>query len=96
MSLSITRWMPFCIGTGVWQKGFIQYQFVVPMHAKQGLIEILQRISDKGIGSFLAVLKVFGKQESMISFPEEGYTLALDIPVRKGLLNSWMSWIRSY
>jgi FAD/FMN-containing dehydrogenase len=70
---------------GYGKKGFIQYQFVVPMESKQGLIEILQRISDKGLGSFLAVLKVFGKQESLISFPMEGYTLALDIPVRKGM-----------
>lgn len=70
---------------GYGKKGFIQYQFVVPMEAKQGLIEILKRISDKGLGSFLAVLKVFGKQDSLISFPCEGYTLALDIPVRKGL-----------
>jgi decaprenylphospho-beta-D-ribofuranose 2-oxidase len=70
---------------GYGKKGFIQYQFVVPMDSRQGLIEILQRISDKGMGSFLAVLKVFGKQESVIAFPMEGYTLALDFPVRKGL-----------
>lgn len=70
---------------GYGKKGFVQYQFVLPLHAKQGLIEILHRISDKGLGSFLAVLKVFGKQESLISFPAEGYTLALDFPVRKGL-----------
>jgi decaprenylphospho-beta-D-ribofuranose 2-oxidase len=70
---------------GYGKKGFVQYQFVLPLHAKQGLIDILHRISDKGLGSFLAVLKVFGKQESMISFPEEGYTLALDFPVRPGL-----------
>src|SRR5574343_432804 len=70
---------------GYGKKGFVQYQFVLPMSARQGLVEILHRISDKGLGSFLAVLKVFGKQESMISFPKEGYTLALDIPVRDGL-----------
>lgn len=70
---------------GYGKRGFVQYQFVLPMNAKQGLVEILQRISDKGLGSFLAVLKVFGKQESMISFPTEGYTLALDFPVRNGL-----------
>lgn len=68
------------------KSGFVQYQFVLPLSAKEGLIEILHRISDEGLGSFLAVLKVFGKQESMISFPKEGYTLALDFPVRKGLL----------
>lgn len=73
---------------GYGKKGFIQYQFVVPMESKQGLIEILQKISDKGLGSFLAVLKVFGKQESLIGFPMEGYTLALDIPVRKGLFET--------
>ncbi|MEP6613899.1 MAG: hypothetical protein ABJA76_18480, partial [Mucilaginibacter sp.] len=68
------------------KKGFVQYQFVLPLDAKQGLVEILTRISDEGLGSFLAVLKVFGKQESMISFPKEGYTLALDFPVRGNLL----------
>jgi decaprenylphospho-beta-D-ribofuranose 2-oxidase len=70
---------------GYGKKGFIQYQFVLPLSAKQGLIEILTRISDKGLGSFLAVLKIFGKQDSLISFPSEGYTLALDFPVRNGL-----------
>ncbi len=70
---------------GYGKKGFVQYQFVLPLEAKQGLIEILQRISDKGLGSFLAVLKVFGDQQSIISFPKEGYTLALDFPVRNGL-----------
>jgi len=67
------------------KKGFVQYQFVIPLEAKQGLIEILNRISDKGLGSFLTVLKILGKQESMISFCREGYTLALDIPLHGGL-----------
>jgi len=69
------------------KKGFVQYQFVLPLDAKNGLAEILTRISDEGLGSFLAVLKVFGKQDNMISFPKEGYTLALDFPVRGNLLS---------
>lgn len=77
---SILHW-----NRGYGKKGFVQYQFVLPLSAKQGLIDILRRISDEGLGSFLAVLKVFGHQDSLISFPEEGYTLALDFPVRKGL-----------
>jgi decaprenylphospho-beta-D-ribofuranose 2-oxidase len=70
---------------GYGKKGFVQYQFVLSLQAKDGLVEILERISAEGLGSFLAVLKVFGKQESLISFPMEGYTLALDFPVRTGL-----------
>lgn len=70
---------------GYGKKGFVQYQFVLPLQSKQGLIDILNRISEKGLGSFLAVLKVFGEQNDLISFPKEGYTLALDFPVRKGL-----------
>ncbi|UZS00134.1 FAD-binding oxidoreductase [Chondrinema litorale] len=68
------------------KKGFVQYQFVLPLESShQGLIDILNRISKKGMGSFLAVLKLFGKQDSIISFPMEGFTLALDFPIKKGL-----------
>ena len=67
------------------KKGFVQYQFVLPLESRQGLIEILNRISDAGMGSFLTVLKVFGKQDDLISFPREGYTLALDFAVTDGL-----------
>lgn len=63
-------------------KGFVQYQFVVPLeNGRAGIRDILKRINAKGLGSFLAVLKLFGKQESIISFHREGYTLALDIPI---------------
>ena len=52
------------------RSGFVQYQFVVPKAAGcQGLVEILRRISQRGWGSFLAVLKLFGPQDSLISFP---------------------------
>lgn len=64
------------------KRGFTQYQCVIPLeHSEQGLQELLQAITDSGLGSFLAVLKLFGKQEGLLSFPAEGYTLALDFPV---------------
>jgi hypothetical protein len=72
---------------GYGKKGFVQYQFVVPLENKEGLVKILEKISEAGLGSFLAVLKVFGKQDDLISFPREGYTLALDFPVRKNLFS---------
>lgn len=65
--------------------GFVQYQFVLPLESKQGLVEVLKCISQKNMGSFLTVLKVFGEQNDLISFPKQGYTLALDFPVRKSL-----------
>ena len=66
--------------------GFVQYQFVLPMEgSREGLIQILEKINQRKMGSFLAVLKLFGEQESLISFPMRGYTLALDFPIRKGL-----------
>lgn len=62
--------------------GFVQFQCVIPLkHAEQGLSELLDAIASAGAGSFLAVLKRFGAQESRFSFPMEGYTLALDFPV---------------
>ena len=68
--------------------GFIQYQFVLPMeNSREGLIQILEKINHRKMGSFLAVLKLFGEQDSLISFPMRGYTLALDFPIRKGLFS---------
>lgn len=64
------------------KRGFTQYQFVIPREAgREGMHQILKRITDSGLGSFLAVLKLFGEQESFISFPMAGYTLALDFPI---------------
>jgi decaprenylphospho-beta-D-ribofuranose 2-oxidase len=68
------------------KKGFIQYQFVIPFEKKQGLFEVLNKIAERDIACFLAVLKILGKQESIISFAQEGYSLALDFPFRPGLL----------
>ncbi|BCN93921.1 FAD-linked oxidase [Thiomicrorhabdus immobilis] len=62
------------------KNGFAQYQFVIPKSAGLvGLTEILTEIANSKRGSFLAVLKVFGQgNDNYLSFPEEGYTLALD------------------
>lgn len=77
---SVNHW-----NRGYGKKGFVQYQFVLPLEARDGLIEILRKINANGHASFLAVLKVFGHDESLISFPMKGYTLALDLPVRDTL-----------
>ncbi|MBI5447665.1 MAG: FAD-binding oxidoreductase [Gammaproteobacteria bacterium] len=70
------------------KQGFIQYQFVLPKVASAvGLKQILGRIAQSGKGSFLAVLKLLGKENNnFISFPMEGYTLALDFKITAGLL----------
>lgn len=62
------------------RQGFLQHQFVLPKSmGLLGLRSILQAIAESGLGSFLAVLKVFGPaNQHFLSFPEEGYTLALD------------------
>ncbi len=66
--------------------GFVQYQFVVPEAVSRDAIdEVLARVAESGEGSFLAVLKLFGKAnvDAVMSFPMEGYTLALDFRVNK-------------
>ena len=69
------------------RRGFAQFQCVIPLHnAERGLSDLLEEISNAGTGSFLAVLKRFGKQSSNFSFPMEGYTLALDFPVNNKTL----------
>ena len=54
----------------------------------EGLEEILTAISKSGKGSFLAVLKLYGKaNDNYLSFPMEGYSLALDFKIEKGLFD---------
>lgn len=69
------------------RKGFLQYQCVLPLGSSAaGLRRLLTTIADAGQGSFLAVLKRMGPQGGRYSFPMEGYTLALDFPVREASL----------
>ena len=69
------------------KRGFVQYQFVVPgENSREALKVILGKFVQSKRASFLAVLKRFGQEgKGMLSFPREGYTLALDLPVSDGL-----------
>jgi FAD/FMN-containing dehydrogenase len=64
-------------------RGFYQHQSVIPVEAGQDPTRaMLEEIAKSGEGSFLAVLKIFGDNQSvgMLSFPRPGVTLALDLP----------------
>ncbi|MCB0428557.1 MAG: SDR family oxidoreductase [Flavobacteriales bacterium] len=65
------------------KRGFTQYQLVLPMaSSEEGITEIFRLLQKEGFGSFLSVLKLFGKGGSgILSFPMEGYTLTLDFPL---------------
>jgi len=69
-------------------QGFLQYQFVIPTNmAKIGIGEVMNQVTASGQGSFLSVLKKFGvANKNYLSFPMEGYTLALDFKFKKSLL----------
>ena len=64
------------------RRGFIQHQCVIPTAAARPTLgAILDRISRRANPSFLAVLKQLGGSFGHLSFPLDGYTLALDLPV---------------
>ena len=63
--------------------GFHQFQCVVPLGATEALRKMLERIATSGLASPLAVLKRMGPgRAGYLSFPMEGYTLAVDFPNR--------------
>ncbi len=70
------------------KRGFLQYQFVIPFeNGEKVMHKILTKISHSGFGSFLGVIKLLGDQRSSLSFPMNGYTLALDMPIKKDLFD---------
>ncbi|TRX01766.1 FAD-binding oxidoreductase [Candidatus Methylobacter oryzae] len=65
--------------------GFFQYQSVVPCRwAHDAITAMLAETARYGDGSFLAVLKTFGRISAagIMSFPQEGVTLTLDFANR--------------
>lgn len=69
---------------GYGPRGFTQYQFVIPFaDGLRRMREILSTILSAGELPFLNVLKRLGKEgDGLLSFPHEGYTLAIDFPIR--------------
>ena len=68
------------------KRGFTQYQFILPKDvSRAGLTKILEKIAERSMGSFLAVLKLYGKQNGYLPFAMEGFSLALDFPITDGL-----------
>jgi decaprenylphospho-beta-D-ribofuranose 2-oxidase len=69
---------------GYGRRGFTQYQFVIPIaDGLRRMQEILAAIFSAGELPFLNVLKRMGKEsEGLLSFPREGYTVAIDFPIR--------------
>jgi decaprenylphospho-beta-D-ribofuranose 2-oxidase len=66
------------------RRGLVEYQCVLPSRAAHRVLQtMVERLAAAGFGSFLCVLKRMGaRNASPLSFPAEGYTIAVDIPFR--------------
>ena len=72
------------------RRGFIQYQFCLPeKNAFEGIRQVLQAIRESHETPFLTVLKRHGDRppEAVHSFPIKGYSLALDFPRTRGIVD---------
>lgn len=74
------------------RRGFIQYQCVFPLtDAARALQLTLEELQKSNYASFLSVLKLFGPgNKGPLSFPIEGYTLTLDLPLGDGALFAFL------
>lgn len=71
------------------RRGFTQYQFCVPDENADVVAQVIERLARSKVASFLAVLKRFGMANpAPLSFPREGWTLALDLPIGPATLPS--------
>lgn len=62
--------------------GFVQHQFVVPVGAEDAVAAAVERIRADRAPVMLAVLKRMGPGRGLLAFPQEGWTLAIDLPAR--------------
>jgi decaprenylphospho-beta-D-ribofuranose 2-oxidase len=63
------------------RRGFVQYQFAVPRGEEWLPRCLLEMLRARGLPMYLAALKRFGPgSDGMLSFPIEGWTVAVDIP----------------
>jgi len=73
-------------GLGEWNRlygpaGLIQYQFVIPLAQEAALARCFELIRVRRLPVYLAVFKRFGPAfGGPLSFPIEGWTLAIDLP----------------
>jgi len=66
----------------------------VPFSADAALRRMVERISRAQAPSFVTVLKRFGKgSPGYLSFPTEGWTLALDFPTGTPHLDRLLPWL---
>ncbi|GAB3947620.1 FAD-binding oxidoreductase [Corynebacterium tapiri] len=71
---------------GYGSKGFLQYQFVVPMDAVEPFKQIIKDIQASGHYSALNVFKLFGEgNRAPLSYPMPGWNVCVDFPIRDGL-----------
>jgi decaprenylphospho-beta-D-ribofuranose 2-oxidase len=61
-------------------RGFVQYQFAIPLGQEWALHRVAQRLAVARCPTFVVVLKRLGPGGGMLSFPIDGWTLAVDIP----------------
>jgi len=61
-------------------RGFVQYQFAIPLGQEWALHRIAGRLAAARCPTFVVVLKRLGPGAGMLSFPIDGWTLAVDTP----------------
>ena len=70
------------------KRGFVEYQAAIPSeNAYDAIFEILKIITKSKLGSTIAAIKPLKKSKGLISFPIDGYTLAVDFAYNDKLWN---------